>query len=498
MKTYRCPHCLTKFPYSEVWFQCLEPRKKSRTAHKKYRDKVEAVILGTAKRFPRNFTNWYAKLPLIDSTFYEDDEGNDIRNQYYSSIVDKHIFKASKKTVGRKYSENSIPATAKCPYCNGKHRVFTHVCPNPECNKEIRIDEYEHQYIINIAGTSANGKSLFLGALLYSIDRYLPHITSWNITLDENAQRYITAYIRYMLYGVNTNKTDIDPYNRVASVSFKNGDQEKYTFIFYDTHGELFNVTDDAQLFQSAKYFLDPDFIIMACDPSNFEEVRRAVFDSKVIDESIKKSFVDNCPLPIQTGNCEITNTDVDNLNPDNLTSIDTLFEVETPYADIPTPTQVVSRIVSFLKVLDAVNLGYRGKRHTIPFALCLTKSDLIKELYADNEEISYILEPSTLTSSNLSELSYKKFAADYKRKSFAFKDALKDTWFEKSLVGVVDSSFLNSYFCAVSSKGYNTDKITRADQITPTGVLDPFVWFLSSLIPDIFPEDDDTNDLEV
>ena len=160
-------------PYSEVWFKCLHPNDKARKAHEKYKAKVEDVISGTSKRFPKNFAERYAKLPEISTISYEDDDGNDIRNQYYLNIVDNHVFKASRHTVGRQYNENEIPASADCPYCDRKNKTLTHVCPNPACNKEIKIDENERQFIITIAGASANGKSVFLGALLFSIDRYL-------------------------------------------------------------------------------------------------------------------------------------------------------------------------------------------------------------------------------------------------------------------------------------------------------------------------------------
>ena len=488
MNYYICPHCLTKFPVSEVWFKCLQPNDRSRRAHEKYRKDVEDAISGTARRFPRNFLEYYAKLPKIDTICYEDDDGNDIRNQYYSSIVDNHIFKASRQTVGRQYSENSIPAVAECPYCEGKHRVFTHVCPNPACNKELRINENEHQYIINLAGGMSNGKSVFLGALLYSIDRYLPHLTSWNVNLDDNARKYKAAFINYMVNGKKMERTDnsTDLSNKVASVSLNRGDQEKYTFIFYDVHGELFNVTDDAQLFKSAKQFLDPNFIIMVCDPSNFEEVRKAVLDDPNISDTIKKSFQSNCPIVGQTGNTVIgTDLNDNNLNPYDPMGMDRTPDNSTQEVEIPLPSQVVTQIISFMRVLDTINADYtgvsRGKR-SIPFALCVTKSDLINEVFSEDKEIAKILEPSSLTSSNLRELSYNKFAVNSKKRSNEFKSVLDETWFERALVGEIDSNFPNSYYCAISARGYNADKITRADHITPTGVLDPFVWILNSV----------------
>ena len=254
-------------------------------------------------------------------------------------------------------------------------------------------------------------------------------------------------------------RTDLS--ERAASVTFSRGEQEKYTFIFCDTPGEIFNVTNDAQLFKSAKHFLEPDFIFMACDPSSFLQIRTDVLNK--------------------------TDGDYDAAG----------FRIEREPMEIPTPAQILSRIISFMRVLDTVNADYTGKpsgKRSVPFAFCLTKSDLIKEAYADNEKISKILEPSTLTNSNLRELSYKKYAVNFKEKSNELKSVLAETWFERALVGEIESNFPDSYYCAVSAKGYNADEVTREFLITPTGVLDPFVWVLNSVSPRFFPIGSDPN----
>ena len=124
------------------------------------------------------------------------------------------------------------------------------------------------------------------------------------------------------------------------------------------------------------------------------------------------------------------------------------------------------------------------------PVAVCLTMLDqLVKVLDPENENHLFLKESNLIEDNNCTY-----FNETLNRRSNSLRNQLI-SWKEEPFVNAVDQNFVTSTYFALSSRGI--DK-TLHDSVNmqPINVLDPFVWIISQVNPEMLENCNNINSI--
>lgn len=464
-KYYICPYCLGRFEYDNFWFQC---------------DKV-------GKKYEKNHSIWLEKLGLdnnkakkslddIRKKMFYDPEEEDIRTLIMDDC-DLGNFRHMGKTDGK-----TIPLGSNCFYC-GK-LAYTHICPNPACHHEIKINQNEKQYIVNLAGAPSSGKSVYLGALLFQIKNQLANMlgsVDWTIEMSPTADEMQKTFVNYLRGGVwqNTDVVQTEPIIVTFIHRDKNGDSmsKRYSFIFYDVAGELFTNDEHASIkIENAKQFSYPDYLIMLCDPTQMPNACRDVRESKnpKCSEKTKAFFEGDAHLSQSTRDA------------------------------MPETKKVASIMSKFIRGIIRMHSSTIGglveadKILPTKVAACLGMMDELYNVYLpeDEEKRKYLL-PSTY----IDDYDFHAFFKNLESKSVNLRKQLGQ-WKETAFLAEIENNYKTSVYIGLSALGTdpaNLKDIKHLDtDFKPINVLDPFIWIISQddeskeILKDVKPVDRD------
>ncbi len=456
---YICPHCLGRFYYDSFWFECFKDGKS---------EKIHTEACEELAKNKKKISDVRKKMPEYNEAECEDKVIIDDCDQGFFKCLDKH-------------KDDEVPDGATCYYCG---EVATHhICPNPECHKEIEIDSNAKQFIVNLAGAKTSGKTVYLGALLYAINTILPEITNqWQVSLNDEADSYCKAFGQFILNSPDENNDDMTneklhgfrdgtgaTQSKPAIVTFKYQDQNaprSYSFIFYDIAGEVIVSREKIRdRVKKAKQFSYPDYIILLNDPAQLKGARADAKERKNIPESTREFFLGE-------------------------KHIDKNYQNNLPRSD-----KIVTDVSDFIKEIikltcqrDKSMLATAKKRLNIPVAVCISMIDELKNLYnAEELKQRWYMKSSTYAE----DKDISKFLNKLGKKSDNLRTQFA-VWNDTAFVNTVDHSFSASAFFGLSALGSDFADITDGKikdldkEYKPINVLDPFIWIISKAAPEI------------
>ena len=457
MKKYICPHCLGRFDYDNLWFKCEMPDNKCLESHEKIfinENGLSGFRLRSAIKKNADKIKEYRK----KFGYKEEEPDEKIRANLGTGVFKFIDFKELRKLNGL-----TIPTQVKCPFC-ANSRVHTHICPT--CKQPITIDTNETQFIINLAGARSSGKSAYLAALLYSIQKRLGDILNmWAIEFNDEAKKMLREYIACITAG--------EPYNHATAhepqpviVSFTKQSLEaskKYSFVFYDIPGEVLSETGEMrERLKHIKQFSYPDFIIYLCDPTQICEARKEVLHHSNLAEDTKGFF--------EEGDIHIGDR-----------------------SEIPTNA---SLIFELRRLIKEITILYGSKEEAenadrqlkTPVAVCLTMFDELENTFTEEEKRSkgYFRKSTYLEDDRVKEY----LQVDLDKLSAALRKQFVD-WRERQFTNTIETNYGETRYFSVSAYGTNfTGLKEKKDDITPI-VLDPLLWIMSKLSEDILNDNE-------
>lgn len=479
-KRYICPHCLRRFNYDNIWFRCFYHNGDDHERYEKKHLKAEEELnLGEynpkgrkpaidcysngkgVKAFRRRYVESFGKedpdYPLSERT---DEEIKALAEEIANNIRSGDFRYPIGKLDGKK-----LPADAECTYC-GKlvHEV---VCPSPFCRKHIEIDLNEEQYIINLVGEPGSGKSWFLGSLLAEIssNEFSAAVPEGIIELaNETARTLVDEYKSGKIE--KTNITRMDP----AIIKFTPYDAgaTKYSFIFYDVAGEIFNdgsrENANSSNADAAKQFSYPNFIIYIANPTHMSgprgdylAQRNAGFN---LPESTKALFDNVSDGSFLTNSVVLMNA---------VRFIKNVIQNSGDREDSKKVDKIVSEIpiAACLTAMDTLQTVYseRGKERLGFFETIDYKDNYTGDAYAEEDEIE------------------EAYNSKIKDASDNIKKSLSKFWSERPFVNEAETIFADNMFFAVGSCQTDKDGKTVYSGIN---IANPFLWIINQVCPDI------------
>lgn len=452
MKQYICPHCLKKINYDNFWFKCAKFSQESYDLHDKTKKGVDInkKITDTVGKKNQKDTGYCATLrKAMDypDSYPRQEIAEDFGNGYFK--YQGHIKK------------NRVPTEAKCYYCGERTKI--HICPL--CKEEINIDENDSQFIINLAGPKSSGKSDFLGSVLYMIRHRFSRIADeWKVSFNEHAKKYYENFIARVKTKMG-DPTMVGAKSEPAIVMFEKTEgkaRKKYSFIFYDIAGEILTSnTDSGDRARKAKKFSRPDYIIYFCDPARLDGVHSDLIKSR--KENIKeftKKFI--------KGDDHIASRDD---NEQNITYISCIRDF---LGDIYFHNGEKNQEEAY------------GKADT-PIGVCLTMIDVLEDIYTDDQIANrkYFKAANYLYDRRVNMRDYIDNELEEKSKNLIKQF---NTWEERNFINYMDNNFGETKYFAISALGTDDDNLSSEMTVNfkPRNVLDPFIWFASTVAPEI------------
>lgn len=384
----KCPFCFKKFKTDQVFF---------RASHAEEGDpEYEKIVDELLNEYNRKTGK--SALPEINSVIKTQDipEKNKTRvDGVLIEIKDKYDISTSERI---------------CPYCHNELPITAGRGPSK---------------VISVVGASQVGKSVYMTALLYVLEKYtceridaslIAGSSEYNDEIRENQEKIFDNNI--MLDP--TPKQYVEPL--IANMKFKNDKIPPLTLIFYDVPGE--GMTDKSYIEKHGDHIKNSDGIIFLVDPLQMRALRKKI---SLMNKEVKGDFTEKYQEP----------------------------------KDI-----IVYFFENFISKQS-------HEKTSIPTAVVVTKSDMLKNL-RDEE---YISENSNI----FRNYNHEKF---FNLNEFENINGEVMKFLEKAdapFKGAMDACFKTTGYFAVSSLGYNPQnlKIDENVGIEHIRVDEPFLWLL-------------------
>lgn len=337
-----------------------------------------------------------------------------------------------------------MPEIGICPMCH--QETGTRVCPNCHNTLPSTID-INNDIMLSVIGAKDSGKSSYLGVLMHEIkQRFATSLNGAASLMDkENMLEYERRYGQY-LYPSNAGGMP----TRIVPVSFRGMEntnmgenrpilcdmklQKKnffnqitipYTFIFYDSIGEIFE--NQEAMFTMSRHISKSKGIVFLIDPLQIPKVRTMLTRQEIKGAS---------NISGSKGN---------------------------------SAAEVLLRVVNLIR---AQNRVMESKKIPIPIVVVVSKIDVIKELL-----------PANLWT--LRESPHLAMGAYDEQDGWNVKEevyGILHEWGQQDFLKYLEFNFSNVQLCACSSFGNNPNEQGKIQIPRPHRMEDGLLWLLKEL----------------